>query len=212
MLDLTAAESEQLWESVRRLVAAHPARLDAGRATPAELDPAAMRSLVDGIDLESPTPPEQAVAQVAEALYAHQVHPPHPRYFGLFNPAATEAGVAGDALTALFNPNVAAWSHSPFATEIEQRLVRELGGLFGWEADATSGTFTAGGMEANHSAVLTALSAAFPDSRRRDCAGSTPIRCSTYRRSATTPSTGPHGSAGWARSRYGRFQWMRACV
>lgn len=163
MLDLTAAESEKLWETLRRLVAAHPERLDAGRATPAELDPAAMRSLVDGFDLESPTPPDEAVAQVAEALYAHQVHPPHPRYFGLFNPAATEAGVAGDTLTALFNPNVAAWSHSPFATEIEQRLVRELGGLFGWEADAIRGTFTAGGMEANHSAVLTALSAAFPE-------------------------------------------------
>jgi len=162
MLDLTAAESEKLWEALRRLVAAHPERLDAGRATPAELDPAAMRSLVDGFDLESPTPPDEALSQVAEALYEHQVHPPHPRYFGLFNPAATEAGVAGDTLTALFNPNVAAWSHSPFATEIEQRLVRELGGLFGWEADAISGTFTAGGMEANHSAVLTALSAAFP--------------------------------------------------
>lgn len=162
MLDLTTAESNKLWESLGRLIAAHPERLDSGRATPASLDADAMRALVDGFDLESPSPPDEAVAEVAEMLYEHQVHPPHPRYFGLFNPAATEAGIAGDTLTALFNPNVAAWSHSPFATEIEQRLVREMGGFFGWKAAAVSGTFTAGGMEANHSAVLTALSAAFP--------------------------------------------------
>lgn len=162
MLDLTAEQSEVLWERMLRLVRQHPARLNTGRATPAALDPAAMRALIDATDLERPVSPDQALEHAAEGLYRHQVHPPHPRYFGLFNPAATEAGVAGDTLTALFNPNVAAWSHSPFATEIEQRLIRELGALFGWAAESVAGTFTAGGMEANHSAVLTALSAAFP--------------------------------------------------
>ena len=171
MLDLTAAQSDELWTEVLRLVRAHPERLAAGRATPADLDPAAVQTLVNALDLEQPVAPIEALEQVAEGLYSHQVHPPHPRYFGLFNPAATEAGVAGDTLTALFNPNVAAWSHSPFATEIEQRLVRELGGFFGWAPNGVSGTFTAGGMEANHSAVLTALSAAFLAVRERGLRG-----------------------------------------
>lgn len=161
-LDLTPDQSERLWDSVLQLVAAHPQRLRNGRATPAALDPAVVRSNVGAVDLERACEARQAVEHLAEGLYEHQVHPPHPRYFGLFNPAATEAGVAGDALTALFNPNVAAWSHSPFATEIEQRLIRELGALFGFEPSAVHGTFAAGGMEANHTAVLTALSSSFP--------------------------------------------------
>ena len=33
-------------------------------------------------------------------------------------------GIAADALVAAFNPQLAAWSHSPFAAEVEQHLVR----------------------------------------------------------------------------------------
>ncbi|MBI1356866.1 MAG: aminotransferase class V-fold PLP-dependent enzyme [Acidobacteria bacterium] len=173
MLELSQEASDELWRTVVDLIAAHPARLAEGRATPEALDAAAVRALVEGFDLEQPLPPAQAVQRVAEGLYRHQVHPPHPRYFGLFNPAATEAGVAGDALAAVFNPNVAAWSHSPFATEVEQRLIREIGGLFGWPPEIVEGTFTAGGMEANHSAVLAALTEKFPAFRGQGLRGLT---------------------------------------
>ena len=81
--------------------------------------------------------------------------------------------MAGDALAAVFNPNLAAWSHSPFATEVEQRLVREIGALFGWPREIVEGTFTAGGMEANHSALLAALTEQFPAFRGQGLRGLT---------------------------------------
>ena len=76
-------------------------------------------------------------------------------------------GIAGDALVAAFNPQLAAWSHSPLAIEIEQHLVRAFGARFGYDPARTDGTFASGGMEANHTAVLTALAQKFPEFARR---------------------------------------------
>ena len=70
-------------------------------------------------------------------------------------------GVFADTLVAGFNPQIAAWSHSPFAAEVEAHLIRALGAKFGY--GQTDGTFCSGGMEANHTAVLTALANAFPN-------------------------------------------------
>jgi glutamate/tyrosine decarboxylase-like PLP-dependent enzyme len=91
------------------------------------------------------------------------VHTPHPRYYGLFNPAPTTMGIAADALTAAFNPQLAAWSHSPFAVEVERHLVRAIGSRFGYPPETADGVFTTGGMEANHTALLAALTQHFPD-------------------------------------------------
>jgi glutamate/tyrosine decarboxylase-like PLP-dependent enzyme len=72
-------------------------------------------------------------------------------------------GIAADALVAAFNPQLAAWCHSPFAVEVEQHVIRALGSRFGYNPATTDGTFASGGMEANHTAVLTALTARFPE-------------------------------------------------
>ena len=76
-------------------------------------------------------------------------------------------GIAADALVAAFNPQLAAWSHSPFAIEVEQHLIRALGGQFGYDPESTDGAFASGGMEANHTAVLTALAHHFPEYAER---------------------------------------------
>ena len=70
-------------------------------------------------------------------------------------------------LTATFNPQMAAWGHSPFAVEVEGHLIRHLAAQFGYHRDSTSGTFASGGAEANHTAVLTALTFKFPQYTRR---------------------------------------------
>jgi glutamate/tyrosine decarboxylase-like PLP-dependent enzyme len=67
-----------------------------------------------------------------------------------------------DALVAGFNPQMAAWSHSPFACEAEAHVIRALGGRFGYDPETTDGVFCSGGAEANHTAVLTALINEFP--------------------------------------------------
>src|SRR5262249_49006000 len=91
------------------------------------------------------------------------VHTTHPRYFGLFNPTVRRAGVIADALAALYNPQVGAWWHAPAATEIETRTLAYLSQQIGWSGPPeTVATFTTGGSEANHTAVLLALAAACP--------------------------------------------------
>jgi len=128
---------------------------------------AELRGLLADWDFSAPVEPAEALDFVVENLWRHQVHAPHPRYFGLFNPAPASMGIAGEALAAAFNPQLAAWSHSPFAVELEQHLVRALAARFGYDPAKTEGTFTSGGAEANHSAVAVALLRAFPEVGRR---------------------------------------------
>ncbi len=135
------------------------------RDLPASADPApeAVRSLLARFDFARPVPADEAVLLVADALSQTQVHTPHPRYFGLFNPTPTTAGIAADALVAAFNPQLAVWKHNPFAVEVERFLVRELGARFGYPSESVDGVMTSGGSEANHTAVLAALAHSFPE-------------------------------------------------
>jgi len=72
-------------------------------------------------------------------------------------------GIAAEMLAAALNPQLAAWSHSPLAVEIERHLVSALGTKFGYERSAVDGTFTTGGAEANTTALLCALTSRWPD-------------------------------------------------
>jgi glutamate/tyrosine decarboxylase-like PLP-dependent enzyme len=71
-------------------------------------------------------------------------------------------GIAADLLVAAFNPQMAAWSHSPLACEIEQHLVHAFTARFGYDTGTAAGSFTSGGAEANHTALLAALNYSFP--------------------------------------------------
>jgi glutamate/tyrosine decarboxylase-like PLP-dependent enzyme len=126
------------------------------------LEPGPARRAADLLQLDRIVAPAEALEQVARELRRHQTHASHPRYFGLFVPAPVYAAVAADALAAAFNPQLANWTHAPFAVEAERRLVRELGGRLGYAAGEVEGTFTSGGAEANATALLAALAAAAP--------------------------------------------------
>jgi aromatic-L-amino-acid decarboxylase len=126
------------------------------------LDLEALRAELAPFDFAAPMDPVAALDRVADALEKHQVHTAHPMYFGLFNPAPTTAGIAADALCAAFNPQLAAWSHNPYAAEAETHLVRALAARFGLPAATADGTLCSGGAEANHTAVLAALGHHFP--------------------------------------------------
>jgi glutamate/tyrosine decarboxylase-like PLP-dependent enzyme len=117
--------------------------------------------------------PEEVVAHVTRGLEVDQVHTSHPGYFGLFNPAPTTMGVAADTLVAAFNPQLASWSHSPFANAAERHVIQTFGSRFGYAA--TDGTFTSGGTEANHTAVLTALTQSFPQFATEGLTGLRPV-------------------------------------
>lgn len=105
---------------------------------------------------------DDVIRETARMMREWNLHTPHRRYFGLFNPDVIPVSIAGDALVAAFNPQLAAASHAPASVEIEAHVLRFIESLIGFPAEGGSSTFTSGGMEANHSAVLVALTRHFP--------------------------------------------------
>jgi glutamate/tyrosine decarboxylase-like PLP-dependent enzyme len=105
---------------------------------------------------------DEVVSDVEQMLHAWQVQVTHPRYFGLFNPSVTLASVIADTLVAMYNPQLASWRTSPAGNEIERHTLGWLSAKFGFPAE-THANFTNGGSEANLSAVIVALTRAFPN-------------------------------------------------
>lgn len=130
-----------------------------------------VRNMFQAMDFETPMDPIAAIDFAVHGFKNYQTHTPHRRYFGLFNPAPSTMGIVADSLVAAFNPQLAAWSHNPFAVELEQHLIRMFGVRFGYDPSAMDGTFTSGGAEANHTAVLTALTDIFPEFARKGLRG-----------------------------------------
>jgi len=131
----------------------------------------AMRAELAGWDFRRPLPLPEAVDELIRLLRERTVHVTHPRYFGLFNPSVRQAGVIADTLVALFNPQLAAWSHAPAANEIERHTLSRLAAVLGFAPDRCAAHFTAGGAEANLTGVLVALADRFPEAAEDGLAG-----------------------------------------
>ncbi|MFB9835825.1 pyridoxal phosphate-dependent decarboxylase family protein [Actinoallomurus acaciae] len=160
-LDPSAEAAARLWRHVVEVLDEEHARLPA-RPVSRPVDVDALRKTVSAYDFAAPLPAEEVVDEVMALLREARVHTAHPRYFGLFNPAPTLMGVVGETLAAATNPQLAAWSHSPAAVEIEAHLLRFLGRRLGYPAEEVAGSFTSGGAEANLTAVLLALTRTWP--------------------------------------------------
>ena len=170
MLQLESADRERLWARLVERMERYAALAHTYPVSP-ELNPQRIRDDLKRLDFSQPLQPNDALDYAADALTKWQVHTPHPKYFGLFNPAPTTMGIAADALVASFNPQLAAWSHSPFAVEAERHIVMTFASRFGLPMTHAEGTFTSGGMEANHTALLTALTSIFPSYPERGTRG-----------------------------------------
>jgi aromatic-L-amino-acid/L-tryptophan decarboxylase len=120
-------------------------------------------------DFRAPVPLDELLDAAEELLGEGIVHTSHPRYFGLFNPAPTFAGILADALVAAFNPQLAAASHAPAAVAIERHVLSFLGGCLG--LPGAVGSFTSGGAEANLTGLLVALERHFPEATEHGLAG-----------------------------------------
>jgi hypothetical protein len=118
--------------------------------------------LANRYTFNSPIPLDAITENVINLLRAWTVHVTHPRYFGLFNPSVRQASIIADALVALYNPQLAAWSHAPAANELEQLTLRHFAHALGLDKQALHANFTTGGAEANLSAVLAALVSRVP--------------------------------------------------
>jgi glutamate/tyrosine decarboxylase-like PLP-dependent enzyme len=148
-------------DDIRRVAGAIERGVASGPIVP-DVTPSEIRAHLESrYDFAAPLPLEAVVADVEDMMRRWQVQVTHPRYFGLFNPSVTEASIVADTLVAAYNPQLASWRTSPAANEIERHTLRWLAARFGLPAD-TSANFTSGGAEANLSAVVLALTRAFP--------------------------------------------------
>jgi glutamate/tyrosine decarboxylase-like PLP-dependent enzyme len=160
-LDLDLDETREVMDRVAELALAYRRDVASLPVAP-KLDVKAVRRTVEEIDFTNGTDWRELLTWVDRHMRDDQLHTGHPRYFGLFNPSPLPLGIAADLLTAAYNPQLAAWSHGPFAVEIERRLIREFGEAFGFRNEEVDGTFCTGGAEANHTALLCALVNRFP--------------------------------------------------
>jgi len=170
MLTLPKEERLALWQQLIEKIEHYLDTLDTCPVSQPS-DPAELRALLEPLDFKRALSPEDAIEFIIDGLWRHQIHTPHARYYGLFNPNPTTMGIAADLVAAAFNPQLAAWGHSPLANEIEQHVVRHLSARFGYDPNASDGSFASGGAEANHTGLLTALSYVFPSWGERGARG-----------------------------------------
>ena len=163
---MTAADATRQTDPVlARLAEAiyrYDREIDRLRVAP-DVSPAQIRAHLAAYTFEDAIPLAELVEQVAWMLHQWSLHVTHPRYFGLFNPTARRAGVFADALTALYNPQLAAWPHAPIANEIERHVLDRFMRAFGLDPESGISNFTTGGQEANQTAVTVALTRAFQE-------------------------------------------------
>jgi L-2,4-diaminobutyrate decarboxylase len=92
---------------------------------------------------------------VAAAL-AHGQNLHHPRYIGHQVPASVPLAGLFDAVGSVTNQVMAIYEMGPWATAVEQAMVKKLGRQIGFEHDHFAGLVTHGGSLANLTALLTA--------------------------------------------------------
>ena len=160
-LFLDAVERAQVWEKALAAIDEQAEDVGSWPILPT-LGDEAIRALVASVDFAHPISADAALDLVTRGLREGQVHTAHPRYLGLYNPPASTLGAVADALVAAYNPNLAGRLHAPFAVAVEQRLIRVLAAKLGFDPGEVEGTFTTGGAEANGTALVCALGAAFP--------------------------------------------------
>jgi glutamate/tyrosine decarboxylase-like PLP-dependent enzyme len=90
-----------------------------------------------------------------EAAFGSSFYPGHPRFLAYVSGTGTVPGAAADLLAAALNMNVGAWVLSPFATEVEEKLVEWFASRFGLP-DGAGGLLTSGGAMANFVALKVA--------------------------------------------------------
>ena len=136
-------------------------RIEGGSVSP-DLDLERFREDLERFDFIAPRPLPDSLRWVIEQLEHGVVHLTHPRYFGLFNPSPSFPAECAERIVAAFNPQLATWTTSPVAVEMETHVIRSVARRAGLAPGAV-GHFTTGGSEANFTALTCALTSANPE-------------------------------------------------
>ena len=158
--DLGSETDAQLWEAVKEISSSYRNEV---AQLPIQIPLSGIDSqhLLKKFTFASSVQPIALMQFVSAVLRTHSLHFANPKCFSRFNPATTTLGAVADALTAIYNPQLAAWGGAAFPIAVEQHLLKSFGEKFGYPRSSVDGTFASGGSEANHTAILCALTAQF---------------------------------------------------
>src|SRR5580693_5104650 len=155
-----AAVRTRVDDALTRALIAAAERVAAGSVMPT-LDRVQFRRELEAFDFAAPRPLEELIGWTVQRLEHGVVHMNHPRYFGLFNPAANFPAQCADRIAGSFNPQLASSGSSPAPVEIEAHVIRALADRAGLP-QGSGGHFTTSGSEANYTALVCALTRAEP--------------------------------------------------
>jgi len=83
----------------------------------------------------------------------------HPRFFSFVTSAVSPYSLAGSILSDIYNLHGGAYEEAPAACAIEEKLIKWMGSLAGYEGSQVGGLFLSGGSMANMSAMVAARDA-----------------------------------------------------
>ncbi|HMQ06541.1 MAG TPA: aminotransferase class V-fold PLP-dependent enzyme [Saprospiraceae bacterium] len=159
--DFSHLDRKPIWEYVIQRIEDYLSNTDHLKVSPA-LDLERIRKVASRYTFDEPKDLKEVIDYIIQSLEQFTVHTPHPHYMGLFNPRTTYPSMLGDLIAAVYNPQMAAWSHAPFPNEVELYIIKSFGEKVGYDNHDVDGVFTSGGAEANLTALQAALNAQFP--------------------------------------------------
>jgi len=168
--DLSSTQRKDIIDSVTATLEssyADPSQLVVSK----ELDEEAIHTEAKAYQFDRANDAKEVILHVIENLKEHSVNVTHPSYFGLFNPRPNFPSAVADIINSYLNPQMAAWSHSPYACELERLVITEFAKQFGYAENKLDGTFCTGGAESNLTAVLCALQDKFPEASQNGLIG-----------------------------------------
>ncbi len=116
----------------------------------------------------------QEFARLVSLMLERGLNLHDPRYIGHQVPAPVPIAGLFDAVGSVTNQVMAVYEMGPWATAVEQAMVRELRMAIGWEPNSSAGVVTHGGSLANLTALLTARNIALGDAWEKGLAGDGP--------------------------------------
>jgi aromatic-L-amino-acid/L-tryptophan decarboxylase len=145
-LEAITRQATQLVAEYFQTIAERPVRAEnyAGK-TKAAID---LELPVEGVSLEK-------LIDECRTIFDLSRHNGHPRFFGYVASPSTPIGAYADLIASALNANITCWRSGPAGTELEQLVVRWLGSLIDYNAEA-KGLLTSGGSMANMIALLVA--------------------------------------------------------
>ncbi len=155
-----AATRTRVDDALTRALLAAGERVAHGSVMPT-LDREKLKRELAQFDFATPRSLDELIGWTIERLEHGVVHMNHPRYFGLFNPAANFPAQCADRIAGSFNPQLASSGSSPAPVEIEAHVIRAIARRAGLPAES-AGHFTTSGSEANFTALICALTRAEP--------------------------------------------------